>query len=68
MEEIYIPIKDFENYSISNLGNIKNNQTNKNLKIQISSGYSTIGLSQNNKTSIIIKQKLQKEQLVEQEV
>ena len=48
-EEIYIPIKDFENYSISNLGNIKNNETNKILKNQKSSGYSTIGLSQNNK-------------------
>lgn len=47
-EEVYKPIKDFENYSISNLGNIKNNQTNKKLKIQKSSGYSTIGLSQNN--------------------
>ena len=29
MEEIYKPIKYFENYSISNLGNIKNNQTNR---------------------------------------
>jgi hypothetical protein len=46
-EEIYKSIKNFENYSISNLGNIKNNQTNKKLKIQKSSGYSTIGLNQN---------------------
>jgi hypothetical protein len=45
--EIYKSIKYFENYSISNLGNIKNNKTNKILKIQKSSGYSTIGLSQN---------------------
>ena len=53
-QEIYIPIKDFNNYSISNLGNIKNNQTNKNLKIQKSSGYSTIGLSQNNKINVFL--------------
>jgi hypothetical protein len=47
--EIYKPIKDYEKYSISNLGNIKNNTNNKLLKIQKSSGYSTIGLNQNSK-------------------
>lgn len=57
-EEIYIPIKDFENYSISNLGNIKNNQTNKILKIQKSSGYSTIGLLQNNKRNVFLIHRL----------
>jgi hypothetical protein len=44
-EEIYKPITEYENYSISNLGNIKNNITNKILKIQTSSRYSTIHLS-----------------------
>ena len=58
MEEIYKPIKEFENYSISNLGNIKNNKTNKNLKIQKSSGYSTIGLSQNNKRNVFLIHRL----------
>jgi len=54
MEETYKHVKDFENYSISNLGNIKNNQTNKILKIQKTSGYSTIGLSQNNKRNVFL--------------
>jgi len=30
--EIFIPINDFPNYSISNFGNVKNNRTGKNLK------------------------------------
>ena len=58
IEEIYKPIKDFENYSISNLGNVKNNETNKNLKIQKSSGYSTIGLSQKNKRNVFLIHRL----------
>ena len=48
-EEIYKPIEGFENYSISNQGNIKNNIKNRLLKIQKKSGYSTINLNTKNK-------------------
>ena len=32
MEEIWKPIKDYENYSVSTFGRIRNDTTNKNLK------------------------------------
>jgi hypothetical protein len=46
MEEWHI-IKDFPNYSVSNFGNVKNNKTNKIMKLCIKSGYYHIGLSNN---------------------
>ena len=56
--EIYKPIKDYDNYSISNLGNVKNNTNNKLLKIQKSSRYSTIGLNHNSKTNAFLIHRL----------
>jgi hypothetical protein len=56
--EIYKPIKDYDNYSISNLGNVKNNTNNKLLKIQKSSRYSTISLNQNKKTNAFLIHRL----------
>ncbi len=47
MEEIWKPIKDFDNYSISNLGQVKNNNTGKILKQGIKGGYSTLSLIDN---------------------
>ena len=38
-------INEFPNYDISNFGNIKSDKTNRLLKIQKKSGYSTITLS-----------------------
>lgn len=45
MEEIWKPIKDFENYSVSNLGNIMNTKTNKIMKQTNKDGYPGISLS-----------------------
>jgi hypothetical protein len=56
--EIYKTINDYENYSISNLGNIKNNTNNKFLKIQKSSGYSTISLNKNNQRKFLFIHRL----------
>ena len=44
MEE-YKLIKNFENYSVSNLGNVKNNDTNKILKQNNSHGYQLVHLN-----------------------
>ena len=44
MEE-YKLIKNFENYSVSNLGNIKNNNTNKILKQYNFQGYKRVHLN-----------------------
>ena len=41
MEEEFKIIKDHENYSISNFGNVKNNKTGRILK-QCLKGYATI--------------------------
>ena len=50
-EEIYVPIKDFETYSVSNLGNIKNNKTGKLLKHKTSGyGYYSVVLYANGKS------------------
>lgn len=48
-EEIYKPIDGFDKYFVSNMGNIKSIKTNRILKIQKSSGYSTVGLNNINK-------------------
>jgi hypothetical protein len=44
MEE-YKLIKNFENYSVSNLGNVKNNNTNKILKQRNNQGYKLVHLN-----------------------
>ena len=50
MEEEYKISKDFENYSISNFGNVKNNKTGKILKPGINNrGYYHIDLYKNGK-------------------
>jgi len=46
MNEIWRPIDDYPNYNVSNLGNIKNINTNKVLKINCKDGYNNISLSQ----------------------
>lgn len=48
MEEWRVII-DYPNYSISNFGNIKNNKTNKQMKINVKSDYCHISLK--NETS-----------------
>jgi hypothetical protein len=45
IEEIFKPIDGYKDYYISNQGNVKNNKTNRLLKIQKSSGYSMVGLN-----------------------
>jgi len=47
MEEIWKTITNFENYSVSNLGQIKNNISGKILKNNIKDGYSGISLVNN---------------------
>ncbi len=48
MEEIYKVIKGYENYSVSNLGNVKNNTTNKILKHGVmKNGYHNVSLTIN---------------------
>ena len=49
-DEIYIQIKDFPNYSVSNLGNVKSNRTSKVLK-QVLSGYGYYMVKLNDKTN-----------------
>jgi hypothetical protein len=47
MEEWRV-IKDFPNYSISNFGNVKNNKTNRNMKLNVKGGYYNISLNNDN--------------------
>jgi len=48
--EQYLNIKDFENYSISNFGNVKNNLTGRILKTSFGGdGYKIVSLSKNGK-------------------
>ena len=59
MEEIYKVIEGFENYSVSNLGNVKNNTTNKILKpYPDSGGYYQVGLSKTNKKTCFLLHRL----------
>jgi len=41
-------IKDFPNYSVSDLGNIINNKTNRIMKLSIKSGYYQVSLANEN--------------------
>ena len=53
MEEIYKGIKDFDNYSISNLGNVRNDKTGRIMKPQNKgNGYKQIALCVNNTKTI----------------
>ena len=48
-DEIYITVKDYENYSVSNYGNVINKKTGKNKKSHINSrGFYVIDLFKNN--------------------
>ena len=49
MNEIYRNIEDFDNYEISNFGNVRNKKTNKILKPNISKGYYKVDLCKNGK-------------------
>lgn len=52
MVEDFKVIKDFENYSVSNLGNVRNDKTGLNLKQATNEkGYKFVGLSKNGKTT-----------------
>ena len=48
MEEFKL-IKGFENYSVSNLGNVKNNKTNRILKQDNNKGYKLVKFNGKNK-------------------
>ena len=48
MKEIYKKIKNYSNYSISNFGNVTNNNTNKLLKIRFDNGYNRVRLYNEN--------------------
>jgi len=50
LEEIFKQIEGFEKYSVSDMGNVKSNLTNKLLKIQKKSGYSFVCLRNENKS------------------
>ena len=45
---IWIIIMDYKNYSVSNTGEIKNNNTNRILKYYIRNGYKSVTLAKNN--------------------
>jgi hypothetical protein len=47
--EIFKNIKDYTNYSVSNFGNVKNNNTGKILKQSITNGYTQVSLWKNGK-------------------
>ena len=49
IEEIFKPIDGFDKYFVSNMGNVKSDKTNRLLKVQKKTGYSTVGLSIINK-------------------
>ena len=54
MEEEWKQILDYPNYSISNLGNVRNNKHNRNIKpILYKCGYYHVGLRINGKTKCI---------------
>jgi len=49
MEEEWRKIEGYDNYSISNLGEVKNDNTKILLKTHIKDGYYVVTLSRNNK-------------------
>jgi len=56
--EIFNIIKDFENYSVSNLGNVKNNLTGRVLKTSLCKGYQRVNLSKDGKSKTVYNHQL----------
>ena len=50
MEEVYKVIDGYENYEISNIGNVRNKKTGLILKHSLKNGYYRVGLSTNGKS------------------
>jgi hypothetical protein len=46
---IWKPIINYDNYSVSNTGTVRNNTTNRNLKFYVRNGYNSITLCKDNK-------------------
>ena len=59
MKEIFRPVRNFPNYEVSNLGNVRNITTNRVLKgVQNLQGYCTVCLSKNSKSKTCAIHKL----------
>lgn len=58
MDEVWVIIDDFDNYSISNYGRVKNNKTDIILKLRIAGDYYRIGLRKNNKRYMLYPHEL----------
>lgn len=59
MKEIFRRVRNFPNYEVSNLGNVRNITTNRILKgVQNLQGYSTVCLSKNSKSKTCAIHKL----------
>ena len=50
MQEEYKTIEGYENYEISNLGNVKSKKTGKILKQSLHNGYYAVSVSKNSKS------------------
>ena len=50
-EEEWLQVKDYDNYEVSNLGQVRNKRTGRILKPACNGGYLNVGLSCNGKTS-----------------
>ena len=51
-------INDFPNYSVSNFGNVKNNKTNRIMKLNVKGGYHNVSLINNNLKKTLKVQRL----------
>jgi hypothetical protein len=59
MEEVFRPIEDFDNYEVSNFGNVRNKKTEKLLKKVLNTkGYYKLELRQNSKRSTLLIHRL----------
>ena len=57
--EVFLPIEDYDNYFVSNFGNIKNSMTNRIMKLSNHpNGYKQIGLSKNGKQKYFLIHRL----------
>ena len=56
--EVWLQIKDFENYEISSLGRVRNTKTGRILKLAKKGGYMVAGLSSNSKGKSIAVHRL----------
>jgi len=50
--EIYKSIDDYDNYEVSNMGNVRNKKTGLILKQMLHNGYYYVGLSKNSKNKL----------------